>query len=85
MSKYVENLYGKVDQQLDNALIPSQRNMNWGNLIQPLKGGKRGGNLTSAIPALTLLAAQQLYRKKSHKSSKFHRRSRRRRGSRRIR
>ena len=88
---YVENLYGVVDQQLNNALIPSVRNMYDGNLIQPLVGGKRhtrgkrkrGGNFASAIPALSLLAAQQLYRRKSHRSHKF-RRSRRRR-SRRIR
>ena len=84
---YVENLYGVVDQQLNNALIPSARNMYDGNLIQPLTGGtrgrKRGGNLASAIPALSLLAAQQLYRRKSHRSHKF-RRSRRIR-SRRIR
>ena len=31
---YVENLYGVVDQQLNNALIPSARNMYTGNLIQ---------------------------------------------------
>jgi len=87
---YVENLYGVTDQQLNNALIPSSRNMYSGNLIQPLmggrtRGGKRGGNFASAIPALSLLAAQQLYKKshKFHRSQKF-RRSKRRR-SRRIR
>jgi len=79
MSTYVENLYGAANQQYDNALIPSVKNMNWGNLIQPLKGGRSkrvkrhkrtGGNLSSMIPALTLLTAQQLYGKKSHRRSR---------------
>ena len=87
MSLYVKDLYGSMDQQLEGALIPNSTNMNSGNLIQLLPGvtggrskKRRGGNIAAAIPALTILAMQQLYGKsrRNHKRSKKFRRFRRR-------
>uniref|UniRef100_A0A6C0HRR0 Uncharacterized protein n=1 Tax=viral metagenome TaxID=1070528 RepID=A0A6C0HRR0_9ZZZZ len=67
---YVQNLYGNVPQQVDNALIPSKQNIFTGNLIQPLSGGKtRGGNFAAAIPPLSILAMRYLYGKKSRNRS----------------
>jgi hypothetical protein len=69
---YVQNLYGNVPQQVDNALIPSKQNIFTGNLIQPLSGGRksRGGNFAAAIPPLAILAMQQLYGRKSRNRSR---------------
>lgn len=86
MSLYVKDLYGSMDQQLEGALVPNSTNMNSGNLIQLLPGvtggrtKRRGGNIAAAIPALTVLAMQQLYGKsrQNHKRSKRFRRFRRR-------
>ena len=77
---YIQDNYGSVNQQLQGALIPTSANNNTGNLIHrlPTMGGKRrrsrgrrgktrGGDMGAFVAPATLLAMQQLYRRKGSK------------------
>ena len=81
---YVSDNYGSVNQQLQGALIPNSANMHTGNLVHRLPGvtmggyrKSRGGDMGAFVAPATLLAMQQLYRRKGSK-----RRSKKSRGKR---